>query len=76
MRLRVFRTASALRTDSPVIGQIPPLARVAAIILPDSQVTSMEQSCEEKSRSCQRFTYSWINIRPHNVNKRMFDESW
>lgn len=44
MRLSVLRTASELRMRSPVIGQIPPLARVAAMMLPDSQVTSMEQS--------------------------------
>lgn len=44
IRLRVFLTASALRTSSPVMGQIPPLAKVAAITLPDSQVTSREQS--------------------------------
>lgn len=48
MRLKVFRTASALRTRSPVIGHIPPLAKVAAMILPDSQVTSMEQSWEQE----------------------------
>lgn len=44
MRLRVLRTASALSTLSPVMGQIPPLARVAAMTLPDSQVTSTEHS--------------------------------
>lgn len=44
MRLRVFRTASALSTLSPVMGQMPPLARVAAMTLPDSQVTSTEHS--------------------------------
>lgn len=44
MRLRVLRTASALSTRSPVIGQIPPFASVAAMTLPDSQVTSMEHS--------------------------------
>lgn len=44
IRLRVFRTASGLRTRSPVIGQNPPLARVAAMTLALSQVTSMEQS--------------------------------
>ena len=51
MRLKVFRMASALKTRSPVIGQIPPLARVAAMILPDSQVTSMEQSWVQNSIS-------------------------
>ena len=44
MRLRVFRTAPALRTRSSVIGQMPPLANVAAMTLADSQFTSMEQS--------------------------------
>lgn len=44
MRLRVFRTASVLSTRSPVVGQMPPLASVAAMALPDSQVTSMEHS--------------------------------
>ncbi len=44
MRLRVLRTASALSTRSPVIGQIPPLANVAAMTLPDSHVTSIEHS--------------------------------
>lgn len=44
IKLKVFRTASGLRTLSPVIGQKPPLARVAAITLADSQVTSIEQS--------------------------------
>jgi len=44
MRLRVFRTASGLNTRSPVIGQKPPLASVAAMTLALSQVTSMEHS--------------------------------
>lgn len=44
IRLSVFRTASGLSTRSPVIGQKPPLARVAAITLALSQVTSMEHS--------------------------------
>lgn len=48
MRLRVLRTASALRTRSPVIGQIPPLASVAAMTLPDSQVTSIEHNWNRK----------------------------
>lgn len=48
MRLRVLRTASALRTLSPVMGQIPPLARVAAMTLPDSQVTATEHSYRDK----------------------------
>lgn len=42
----MFRTASVLKTLSPVIGQMPPLASVAAITLPDSHVTSMEHNCE------------------------------
>lgn len=49
MRLRVLRTASALSTHSPVMGQIPPLARVAAMTLPDSQVTSTEHSYGDKA---------------------------
>ena len=44
MRLRVLRTDSGLSTRSPVIGQKPPLARVAAMTLALSQVTSMEHS--------------------------------
>ncbi len=48
MRLRVLRTASALSTRSPVIGQIPPLANVAAMTLPDSHVTSIEHSWKWK----------------------------
>lgn len=47
MRQRVFLTASPLNTCSPVIGQIPPLARVAAMTLPDSQLASMEHSWKE-----------------------------
>lgn len=50
MRLRVLRTASALSTLSPVMGQMPPLARVAAMTLPDSQVTSTEHSYGERSK--------------------------
>ena len=45
---RVFWTATGDRTLSPVVGQIPPLARVAAITAPDSAVTSIEQSCVEE----------------------------
>lgn len=67
MRLSVFRTASELRTRSPVIGQIPPLARVAAIMLPDSQVTSMEQSCHRKSLSVTTATAN---------NRRLFNGLW
>lgn len=48
MRLSVFRTASVLRTLSPVIGQMPPLASVAAIMLPDSHVTSMAHNYEKQ----------------------------
>lgn len=44
MRLSVFLTASGLSTRSPVIGQRPPLARVAAMTLALSHVTSMEHS--------------------------------
>lgn len=44
IRLRVFRTASGLSTRSPVIGHMPPLARVAAMTLALSQFTSMEHS--------------------------------
>ena len=44
IRLSVFLTASGLSTRSPVIGQMPPLARVAAMTLALSQVTSMEHS--------------------------------
>ena len=51
MRLRVLRTDSGLSTRSPVIGQKPPLARVAAMTLALSQVTSMEHSWEEETAS-------------------------
>lgn len=44
IRLSVFLTASGLSTRSPVIGQKPPLARVAAMTLALSHVTSMEHS--------------------------------
>lgn len=57
MRLRVLRTASALRTLSPVMGQMPPLARVAAMTLPDSQVTSTEHSYGNKRG--QRAVWTW-----------------
>ncbi len=82
MRLKVFRTASALRTRSPVIGQIPPLARVAAMILPDSQVTSMEQSWDQKRIG------SWSKVlklyplqinqyqaQEHKNSKRLFNDA-
>lgn len=46
----VSRTASGLRMFSPVMGQIPPFARVAAITAPVSQVISIEQHCEEKKQ--------------------------
>lgn len=44
IRLRVFLTASGLSTRSPVIGQVPPFAKVAAMTLALSLVTSMEHS--------------------------------
>lgn len=44
IRLKVFLTASGLSTRSPEIGQMPPLASVAAMTLALSQVTSMEHS--------------------------------
>lgn len=56
MRLRVFRTASGPSTRSPVIGQKPPLARVAAMTLALSQVTSME--------------HSWRDTDSYNTNVR------
>lgn len=60
MRLRVLRTASALSTRSPVIGQIPPFASVAAMTLPDSQVTSMEHSwsLREKKKKI-KYSQNW-----------------
>ena len=36
---------------SPVIGHIPPLARVAAITAPDSHVISREHSCQKKNNN-------------------------
>ena len=44
MRLSVFLTASPERTTSPVSGQMPPLASVAAMTDADSAVTSIEHS--------------------------------
>lgn len=44
IRLSVFLTASGLSTRSWVMGQMPPLASVAAMTLALSQFTSMEQS--------------------------------
>ena len=44
MRDNVSRTDGALITLSPVIGQIPPLARVAAITAPESAVISTEHN--------------------------------
>ena len=41
---KVLRTASPARTFSPVIGQIPPFARVAAITHADSAFTSTEHN--------------------------------
>jgi len=35
-------------TFLPVSGQIPPLANVAAMTLPESQLLSVEQVCHEK----------------------------
>ena len=46
----VFLTASELTAFSPVVGQIPPLAKVAAITAPDSAVTSMAHSCKNDKR--------------------------
>ena len=42
----VFLTASPARTRSPVMGQMPPLARVAAITAPLSAVHSTEHICQ------------------------------
>lgn len=50
IRLNVFLTASGLRTRSPVIGQKPPLARVAAMTLALSHVTSMEHSWRTQNK--------------------------
>lgn len=67
IRLRVLRTASALSTLSPVMGQIPPLARVAAMTLPDSQVTSTEHSygdtAEVRGRGGpEHCSWAWSNV--------------
>lgn len=59
MRLRVLRTASALSTRSPVIGQIPPFASVAAMTLPDSQVTSMEHSWSLREKKKIKYSQNW-----------------
>lgn len=45
---RVFRTDSDDNTFSPVVGQIPPLAMVAAITAADLHVTSTEQHCNKQ----------------------------
>ena len=44
---RQFLTASPDKTSSPVSGQMPPLARVAAMTEADSAVTSIEHNCEK-----------------------------
>lgn len=61
IRLSVFLTASGLSTRSPVIGQIPPLARVAAMTLALSHVTSMEQSW--RGRDNNSVTAAWFTKR-------------
>jgi len=43
----VLRTAVPSSIFSPVVGHMPPLAKVAAITEADSQVTSKEQSFVE-----------------------------
>ncbi len=58
MRLNVLRTASVLRTLSPVIGQMPPLASVAAITLPDSHVTSMAHNYKGQRGNSDRIARS------------------
>ena len=50
IRESVFCTATADRTLSPVVGQIPPLASVAAITDPLSAVTSMEHNWKIMTR--------------------------
>lgn len=57
IRLNVFLTASGLSTRSPVIGQKPPLARVAAMTLALSHVTSMEHSWRA-TQNIRRFEFS------------------
>ena len=49
MSERVLRTASGANTLLPVMGQIPPLASVAAITDPASQVVSMEHNWRQRN---------------------------
>ena len=73
MRDRVFLTAAELKTFSPVMGQIPPLARVAAMTEADSQVTSIEQSWKADTK-LKHFTYRMVVIivTVYTVDSRMF----
>ena len=52
MRDRVSRIQYGSRTLSSVMGQMPPLARVAAITAAESHVTSTEHSCNGQSENC------------------------
>lgn len=54
IRDKTSRTESDLSTWSPVVGQIPPLARVAAITDTLSQSTSIEQHLEVKQERYQK----------------------
>ena len=51
MRDRVSRIQYGSRTLSSVMGQMPPLARVAAITAAESHVTSTEHSCHRQSEN-------------------------
>ena len=67
MRDRVFLTASPASTRSPVVGQMPPFARVAAMTEADSVLTSTEHSWNQ--------TYSELLIsdfiRMHGLNENI-----
>ena len=51
MRVRASRTANGSNTFCPVIGQIPPLARVDAITEPESQFACIEHTYKEETQN-------------------------
>ena len=59
MSVNVSLTDCEVQTLSPVIGQNPPLASVAANTAPESLVTSTEQSCNTD------IDYHWSHVLYH-----------
>ena len=60
---KVFWTATEDKTLSPVVGQIPPFAKVAAITAPESAVTSIEHNCTETIKSQKLHIYRALDKR-------------